>query len=146
MLESIKRVYEEFDKVIFRPTAFSDNQCCCVGEDYEQKLLHTPREELQEVDLAVPIDNTDGCFASYDQMAYFIPRLLEILEDTEEGFSYGNLDISFFRIIRDHKDDFKRLGLWDVLCEALYEIFKVHTAHSDIDSQSPTWLDDLFNH
>lgn len=127
MLESVRQLYIAFDKVFSRPKSLY-NARCCVSKDNERQLLALPREQLTEWMLSMPMDHSDGCFATFDEISYYVPRLMELFVDSENGFEAGNLNISFFRFLRDHQDDYQRLGLWEPIEQAMMDVFHIRTS------------------
>lgn len=138
MLESIEKLYSAFDGVFPRPVSFQ-NEGCCVTRENEQLLLDLPRELWAEEMLAMPMDHSDGCFGTFAQVSYLVPRLIEILSERDGGFEYGVLDVSFYRYLLGHEDDYRALGLWEAVENAVVEIFRYRTAtfaiaHYDLDA------------
>jgi len=102
-----------------RPTSFY-NERCCVDE---YKLLKTPRAELDEIDLALPVDHYGSCFGSFEEISYFVPRVVELLTATENGFAHGMLNLSFNRLLRDSERKYRDMGLWDTIEACMNAIF-----------------------
>jgi hypothetical protein len=126
MLESIGRLYQTFDRVFPKPDSFF-NKGCCVSADNVKMLLKTPRGQLDEQTLAMPIDHYGSCFGRFEEVSYFIPRLMEILAESDGGFEYGLLCYSFYRILRNHQPDYESLALWNSIWDAMQDIFRTHT-------------------
>lgn len=127
MLESIDRLYKAFDSVFPRPTSF-DNERCCVTEEQEKLLLSLPRHQWTEEMLAEPMDHNDGCFGTFEEVSYLVPRLMEILSESDEGFEQGLLEFSFFGFLLRREADYRQLGLWGAIEDAITEVFRSRTA------------------
>ncbi|MCC6445191.1 MAG: hypothetical protein IT210_17240 [Armatimonadetes bacterium] len=128
MLPSIIRLYEAFDRAFSRPTSLHRSFHCCVSRQEERLLLSTPRGELTEAMLANPVDHLDVCFSTPDQGSYFVPRLVELLSEAEDGFQYEMLYITFYRLIRENERLYRDSGVWEALETALRDIFRERTS------------------
>ena len=135
---SIELIYSQFAEVFPRPTSFY-NEYCCVTAEHERPLLALPLRELTEEMLAMPIDHYGSCFGTFEQVSYFVPRLMELLVNSRQGFEYGVLYFSFFRLLQNNECRYRRLGLWDAIEKALNELFTSHTSTPpDIRTQDLT--------
>lgn len=130
ILGSIRQLYKLFDEVFPHPKSFH-NDGCCVGKKHAKLLATLPREELTEEMLSVVVDHR-GCFGTFEEMAYFVPRLMELLADSEDGFEHGLLQYSFFGLLRENEQQYRDLGLWNSIEEAMYDIFVCRTSTFDI--------------
>lgn len=130
-IESVEELYPLFERVFPRPTSF-DNEYCCVSEEDERPLLTLPLRELTEGMLAMPIDHACGCFGTFEEVSYFVPRLIEILADSEYGFERGVLSYSFYRLLRDNEEQYQSLGVWNAIEKAIRGIFSYRTSTFNI--------------
>ncbi len=123
----MQQLTQLFDAKFRRPTSFYNNGCC-VGDDEARLLIETPRARLTEEELSSPIDHACGCFGTFEQMAYYVPRLMEILNESEDGFTHGCLNFSFFRLLVRHEQEYRKLGLWDSIEDAMNSLFVDRTS------------------
>lgn len=123
----VQKLTQLFDDQFRRPTSFYNNGCC-VGVDEERLLIDTPRAKLTEEELSSPIDHACGCFGTFEQMAYYVPRLMEILNESEDGFKFGCLNFSFYRLLVNHEQKYRDLELWDSIKNAMNSIFLDRTS------------------
>lgn len=123
MRESIQRLYTAFDAVFPRPTAF-DNEGCCVKDEHEAPLLTLPREDLPIEILVMPVQHACGCFGTLEQMSYFVPRIVELLDENEDFYEYG---LGFFSLVRGHEQEYRSFEVWDQLEDSLMDVFRAHT-------------------
>lgn len=127
MLESVANLYTASDEVFPRPESFY-NHGCCVKKADERPLLRLPREQLEEQTLAKPADHFCKCFATFEQASYFIPRLIELLADAEDGFQWGCLHISFFGFLLEHQREYESHGLWPLIEQCLADSLMLRTS------------------
>lgn len=123
----IQQLTQFFDDKFRRPTSFYNNGCC-VGDDDEQLLIDTPRAQLTEQMLRMPIDHFGSCFGTFEQISYFVPRLMELLYESENGFQYGCLNYTVFRLLVENEQQYRDLGLWDVIENTMYSILADRTS------------------
>ncbi len=127
MLPEIAQLYTAFDKVFPRPKSF-EGEGCCVKKKHERPLLKLPREQLTEEMFALPGSHFGICFATFEQASYFIPRLLELLSEAEDGFAWGSLNMRIPSFLLEHKSDYTSLGLWQLIEDAYLAIFRERTS------------------
>ncbi|MHB1460206.1 MAG: hypothetical protein ACYC1M_02865 [Armatimonadota bacterium] len=123
----IQQLTQLFDDKFRRPTSFYNNGCC-VGDDEARLLIETPRAKLTEEELSSPIDHACGCFGTFEQMAYYVPRLFEFLNESEDGFTHGCLNYSFFRLLVRHEQQYRDLELWDSIECSMNSLFVDRTS------------------
>lgn len=122
VLKSIQQLYASCDLVFSRPTSFY-NERCCVTEENERILLTIQREDLTEEMLTMPIDHFGSCFGTFEQVSYYVPRLIELLAESRYGFEYGVMCYSFFRLLHQNEQQYRTLGIWDQIENAVNDIF-----------------------
>lgn len=125
-IESVQHLYAAFERVFPRPVSFH-NEGCCVKDYHERPLLELPLRELTEEMLQMPIDHNGACFGTFEELSYFVPRMVELLADSENGFEYGVLSFSFFRMLRDNEQQYKALGVWSAIEGAICDILALRT-------------------
>ncbi len=123
----IQQLSQLFDAKFQRPKSFL-NEGCCVSDESERLLMETPRVQLTEQMLCMPIDHYGSCFGTFEQMSYFVPRLMELLYESVNGFEYGMLHYSFFRLLVENEQQYRDMGLWDVIENTMYSIFADRTS------------------
>lgn len=122
-LPPLNELYLKFDRVFDCPRSFY-NEGCCVSVETERALLAAPREQLGEDVLSYPLSHYPGCFGTFEQVAYFVPRLIEILAESLYGFEYL---ISLWRIVGADQDRYQELGLWQPIIAAMNAVFQERT-------------------
>jgi hypothetical protein len=148
--ESIQQLYIAFKKVFKRPTSFY-NEHCCVTKENELILLTTSLSELTEQQLSMPIDHYGSCFGTFREVSYYVPRLIELLSDSSNGFEYGNLCFSFYRLLRDGESEYQRLGVWDQIEKSMFDNFYSRTSKFDmihfneVDCKEKGWVLQYFD-
>jgi hypothetical protein len=118
-MDSIQELYKNFEKSFPKPTKFH-NDGCCVGEDDEKVLLNIPLRKLTEDNLSYPMQHFGSCFGTFEQMAYFVPRIIELLSESELGFNL--MGYACFRLLVADQDEYKARGVWDSIEQAMLDI------------------------
>ncbi len=139
MLLEIAQLYTAFDKVFPRPESYW-GEGCCVQPEHEEVLLRLPREQWTEEMLSMPGSHIGICFATFEQASYLIPRLLELLAEAENGFSYGTLNMNVPRFLREHESDYATLRLWQLIENTFIAIFRERTSEFAIRSEYPDYV------
>ena len=124
-LTAIRELYRRFDAVFERPTTFYSADCRCVSKKAQRWLLETPRESMTDAGLAVPMNHYPGCFGTFRQMAYFMPRLVELFADSRDGL--GCVMVPWSKLRRD-REAYCRLGVWGSVVAAAEEMLQARTS------------------
>lgn len=117
-LPSVSKLYERFDAIFLRPSEFH-NLGCCVSVKAERPLLEIPREKLTQRQLSRPVGHYRSCFGTFEQIAYFVPRIIELLARSRERLN----EFGFWSMLRADREKYVELNLWDHLVDAINEIF-----------------------
>ena len=117
--DSILELYRQFDKVFKKPDSFF-NQGCCVEKKDEKYLLNTDRKTISEEPLSHAFNHYRNCFGNFEQLGYYLPRLIEIARDNKGDLGYC---ISFWSLLKEDKPKYKELNLLPCLLTALEEIY-----------------------
>ena len=123
-LMPIRRLYSLFDHSLVRPKMFF-NLGCCVSTTDERPLLKLPREQLSEAMLAHPTSHYGSCFGTFEQVGYFVPRLIELLA-TNQTLDDLNIKHLFSMLIAD-REEYEKRCLWQPLIEAIAHAFWMRT-------------------
>jgi len=121
-MPAISQLYEAFDKVYRKPTRFT-NEGCCVKRQHEKPLLTLPREQLTEEMLDRPMSHACLCFGTLEEVSYFVPRLIEILADSDDGLEMGSLNLRLPGLLLDNRVEYEAKGLWGHVEKAYYDIW-----------------------
>jgi hypothetical protein len=130
MTDSIQKLYDRFEKSFPKPTKFYNNGCC-VAEENEQDLINVPLRELTEDILSMPIRHFGSCFGTFEQMAFFVPRIIELLSESEKGFDL--MEYSCFWLLVAYQVEYRERGLWESIETAILDIFHERTSDMVID-------------
>ena len=116
---SIRELYRQFDKIFKKPDSFF-NKGCCVEKRDEKYLLNTALETINEEPLSHAFNHYRNCFGDFEQLGYYLPRLIEIARDNKGNLGYC---ISFWSLLIEDKPKYKKLNLLSCLSKALDEIY-----------------------
>jgi hypothetical protein len=117
-LDSVRNLYQRFDKVFKRPSEIF-NQKCCVSIKEEKYLLENDRLQIEEEAISKAFNHYHNCFGTFEQMAYFLPRLIELASENNGKLGYC---ISFWSQLKTDKEKYVELGLWSSIAKALEDV------------------------
>ncbi|GEM_PF-6652286 len=120
--EKISEIKCLFEKRFKRPTSFF-NEHCCVDNKIENVLLAAPLNAIGRYEIEIAFQHAEGCFGTFDEMVYFLPRALELYNIDDWDLCYG-----LFRFIIKNKNRFISLSVFDEINEAMHLIFRDRTS------------------
>jgi len=122
MMPAVQELYEAFDRVYKRPKSFT-NEGCCVKKWHEKPLLTLPREQLTEEMLDRPMSHACGCFGTLEEVSYYVPRLIEIMAESENGLELGTLDLHLPWLLLENREEYEAKGLWELIERVHHDIW-----------------------
>lgn len=126
--DSVQELYRQFDKVFKKPSSFFNKECCVEKKD-EKYLLNADRGTIDEQTLSHAFNHYRNCFGNFEQLGYYLPRLIEIARDNIGNLGYC---ISFWSFLKEDKPKYKQINLLPILEKTLGEIF----GSSDIEKEN----------
>jgi hypothetical protein len=118
-----------FDQHFARPTAFF-NMGCCIPKKLERPLLSLTRDQLTQQMLAPPLSHYGSCFGTFEQIGYFVPRVVELLASRGDP-PLCNLP-AFFSMLLTDQPKYEQRQLWQPLVRSITDAFWARTQHVSI--------------
>ena len=95
---------------------------------HEKPLLTVPREQLTEEMLDLPMSHACLCYGTLDEVSYFVPRLIEIMSASDDGLTFGSLNLRLPTLLLENRTEYEAKGLWGHIERAYHDTWLDRTA------------------